>query len=278
MEEIIERKSNIKATSNSWFKERISRFKPVIFLKKNFPIILFLLLFAISIVVGIWNIKEYEILDTEGEQIDEKTTQVIEEYLKKNVTGKNFFLVNSNNLAKSIVENLTYVKYVNVSKLVPNKILIKLDLYTPRFVAMTGTDKCVLLSSESTLLEELCLDSEDISVCCTDFVKESNYIFFKSEEVEIADISQGKQSLLIMDTVVKILKIVESFGDKVKEIYVENGVVDIIDEHGRVSRFSVSDDITIQLARYFVTMGKIRHEGMKYSIIDVRFERPVVRN
>lgn len=278
MEEIIERKSNIKQTSNNWFKERMSRFKPVIFLKKNFPVILFVFLFSLSIAIGIWNIKKYEILDIEGNQIDEKTTQVVEEYLKENVTGKNFFLVNSNNLSKSLVENLAYVKYANVSKLVPNKMVINLELYTPKFVALTGTDNCVLLSSESTLLEELCLDSEDISACCTEYVKESNFVFFKSEEVEISDISKGKKSLLIMNTVVKILKIVESFGDKVKEVYVENGVVDVIDEHGRIGRFSVTDNVTTQLARYFVTMGKVRHEGMKYSIIDVRFERPVVKN
>lgn len=278
MEEIIERKSNIKQASRNWLKERISRFRPVVFLRRNLPVFLFILLFILSLLIGIWDIKKYEIYNTDGTLANEKVSNLVSSYLDHNVIGKNFFLVHSGNLSNQLIENISYVNYVKISKLVPNKLVIFLDLFTPKYVSLIGNEKCSLLSSEGILLEELCTDSQEISNCCTEYVKTSSYSLFKSEEVDISDITRGKKSLLVIDTLSKMVKVIESFGVSAKEIYIKDGVVDIIDDQGRISRFSLTDELTVQLARYFVVMGKVRQDAMKYSIIDVRFERPVVKN
>ena len=278
MEEIIERKANIKGTTKSWFKERLSRFKPVVFIKKNLPIFIFIILFLLSLLFHIWDIKKYDIYDTSGTPADTGVSKLVSDYLDKNVLGKNFFFINSVSLSDELARNISYINYVNISKLVPNKLVIMLDLFSPKFVALIGTEKCSLLSLEGIVLEELCLESEDITNCCTEYVKDTSYSFFKSEEMDFADITSGKRSLLVIDTISKMIKIVESFGVSIKEVYLEQNIIDIIDEEGRVSRFSLSDNLTTQLARYFVVMRKIRQDEMKYSIIDVRFERPVVKN
>lgn len=278
MEEIIERKANIKGTTKSWFKERLSRFKPVVFIKKNLPIFIFIILFLLSLLFRIWDIKKYDIYDTSGTPADTGVSKLVSDYLDKNVLGKNFFFINSVSLSDELARNISYINYVNISKLVPNKLVIMLDLFSPKFVALIGTEKCSLLSLEGIVLEELCLESEDITNCCTEYVKDTSYSFFKSEEMDFADITSGKRSLLVIDTISKMIKIVESFGVSIKEVYLEQNIIDIIDEEGRVSRFSLSDNLTTQLARYFVVMRKIRQDEMKYSIIDVRFERPVVKN
>ena len=49
-----------------------------------------------------------------------------------------------------------------------------------------------------------------------------------------------------------MIKIVESFEISIKEVYLEQNIIDIIDEESRVSRFSLSDNLTTQLAKYFV--------------------------
>ena len=278
MEEIIERKANIKGTTKSWFKERLSRFKPVVFIKKNLPIFIFIILFLLSLLFRIWDIKKYDIYDTSGTPADTGVSKLVSDYLDKNVLGKNFFFINSVSLSDELARNISYINYVNISKLVPNRLVIMLDLFSPKFVALIGTEKCSLLSLEGIVLEELCLESEDITNCCTEYVKDTSYSFFKSEEMDFADITSGKRYLLVIDTISKMIKIVESFGVSIKEVYLEQNIIDIIDEEGRVSRFSLSDNLTTQLARYFVVMRKIRQDEMKYSIIDVRFERPVVKN
>ena len=278
MEEIIKRKANIKGTTKSWFKERLVRFKPVVFIKKNLPIFIFIILFFLSLLFRIWDIKKYEIYDISGSSADEDVSKLVRTYLDENVLGKNFFLINSVSLSEELVKNISYINYVNISKLVPNKLVIMLDLFSPKFVALIGTEKCSLLSLEGIVLEELCLESEDIKNCCTEYVKDTPYSFFKSEEIDISDIANGKRSLLVIETISKMIKMVESFGVSVKEIYLDQNVIDIIDEEGRVNRFSLSDDLNVQLARYFVVMRKIRQDEMKYSIIDIRFERPVVKN
>jgi len=214
MEEIIERKANIKGTTKSWFKERLSRFKPVVFIKKNLPIFIFIILFLLSLLFRIWDIKKYEIYDISGTPADTGVSKLVSDYLDKNVLGKNFFFINSVSLSDELARNISYINYVNISKLVPNRLVIMLDLFSPKFVALIGTEKCSLLSLEGIVLEELCLESEDITNCCTEYVKDTSYSFFKSEEMDFADITSGKRSLLVIDTISKMIKIVHDWLSK----------------------------------------------------------------
>ncbi len=279
MEEIKQSRIIKPPSRKIWLKERLSRFRPVVFLKKNLPIFLFLLLLLISFLVGLWDIKNFEILEESGGEIDENVSRMVEEYLKKNVKGKNFFLIHSNELGKDLVENIPFIKFASVSKNVPNSILIVLDVLTPEFVAYTGDNRCTLLSIEGNVLENLCEDEEEnIEKCCTSYHLEKNLAFFKSSNLSIAKLSSGREKLLIMETISKIVKVIKSFDIGVKEVTLSENVIDFKDIEGKIFRFTLSDDIDIQLARYFIVMGKIRSENIKYTLVDVRFIRPVVKN
>lgn len=83
---------------------------------------------------------------------------------------------------------------------------------------------------------------------------------------------------MVMETIKKAVLLVESFDNIISEIYVKDGLIDLLDNQGRLYRFELSNNLDIQLARFFVTMGKVREESIQYSIIDVRFERPVLKN
>ncbi|HHX99370.1 TPA: hypothetical protein GX533_01660 [Candidatus Dojkabacteria bacterium] len=277
MEEIKQSRIIKPPSRKIWLKERLSRFRPVVFLKKNLPIFLFLLLLLISFLVGLWNIKNFEILEESGGEIDENVSRMVEEYLKKNVKGKNFFLIHSNKLGEDLVENIPFIKFASVSKNVPNSILIVLDVLTPEFVAYTGDNRCTLLSIEGNVLENLCEDEEDIKKCCENYHSEKNIAVFKSKDLSIAKLSSGKERLLVMETLSKVIKVIRSFDIKVKEITLSENVVDFKDQEDRITRFTLSDEIEVQLARYFIVMGKIKSEKVRHTLVDVRFKRPVVK-
>ncbi|HKM19711.1 MAG TPA: FtsQ-type POTRA domain-containing protein [Candidatus Dojkabacteria bacterium] len=264
--------------SKSWFKERVSRFKPVIFLKKNLPFFIFLFLFALSLILGLWNMKRYEVFDINGDEVEEKIEILVNEYLSKNVTGKNFFSIYSNNVEDALESNISYVKSARVSKIVPNKLEVFLEVYEPKLVVLDVGNHCKLLSATGIVLDELCQETEDVPLCCVGHTSDGKYYIFKSDEVEISKITGGKEQLLVMNSISDIVKVVESFGFEVKEIVLKEKVLHIKDMDKRVHIFTLSDNLDVQLARYFLVMGKVKGDSMQFSSIDVRFERPVVKD
>ena len=264
--------------SKSWFKERISRFKPVVFLRRNLPIFIFILLFFISLIAGVWNIKRYEIIDTKGEEVEGKIRDQVNNYLEKNITGKNFFSVYSKNLENNLSKNISYVKSARVGKVIPNKLDISLELYNPKSVVLDIDNHCKLLSDIGIVLDHLCIDTEDVPLCCNGHTSAGKYYIFKSDEAETSKLADGKEQLLVMNSISEIVKVVESFGFKIKEVTLDKKVISIKDLDDRLHIFTLSGDIDTQLSRYFIVMGKIKSDDMQFSSIDTRFERPVVRN
>ncbi len=64
---------------------------------------------------------------------------------------------------------------------------------------------------------------------------------------------------------------------RIKRIVLNKEIVELYDESDRVFRFTISADIDIQLKRFIVVAGKINSEEMDFSSLDLRFERPVMR-
>jgi len=268
----------LKSNSNKWFKEKLSRFKPIVFLKKRLALTIFSSLFIFSLIFGLWDISKYSLLDLQGKSHDEQITNEILQFLEDNISGKNFFSVYSWEVEKELVRNIPFVKSATVSKLPPNKLNILIELYEDRIVSLIDKDNCSLLSLEGVFLKELCSDSTDKGTCCKEESKKNNYIFFQSEEVGLSNVGNGKRALMVMETVKKAILLIESFDNDVSEIYINDGLIDLVDDKGRLYRFELSDNFDIQLARFYVTMQKVKEESIQYSIIDVRFERPVLRN
>ncbi len=277
MDEIRERRI-IKTSNKNWFKERMSRFRPIVFLKKNLPILVFLLLLVISILAGLWNIRKFEILQEDGGEVDGKVHKIVEDYLKKEIKGRNFFSIHSSKLAKELADEISYVQFATVSKNVPNSLVVVLKTFPPKIVAYTKDSRCTLLSVDGVVLENLCEQEEDISACCIDFHSKGSYYLFQSNDVDIAKLDSGGEKLLVMETISKIIKIVRSFEIDIKEVSLKENIVEIKDDKERIARFTLSGDIEEQLARYFVVMGKVRSESMEYKEVDARFNRPVVKN
>ena len=278
MNTTITRNQVANKTPRKWFLERISRFKPIVFFKKRLLLTIFTGLFILSTLLGLWNVKKFSLYNLDGSILEDKISQLVIEYLEKNIKGENFFLIYSGKLSEELIRNISYVRQTSISKILPNRINIVLELYEPRIVSFTEGQKCSLLSIEGVLLEDLCADNESKNICCKEQSKKSNQIFLESDEVNLSDIEMGKKSLLVMNSISKIVYIIESFGPRVKEVYIKEGVIDVLDENSRLYRFSITDDILVQLSRLFVTMGKVRQDTIQYSIIDVRFERPVLKN
>lgn len=274
MNEVVD--NNIKK-KRSFLKERIMRFKIVALIKRNLPLSSFLFLLMLSFLFGFWDVRKYELYDLGGGVVSEGISSSVSKYLKENVTGENFFLLNLSSLEKDLYLDIPKLKSVRIEKVAPNKLVLFLETFDEKYVAYLRDQKCYLLAQEGIVLDSICEDDEVGKECCKQYAIDNSLTYFFSEKVEPSIFEDDKDSLLIMEEVGKIVKVVEKFNYRIKGIVLNEEIVELYDESDRVFRFTISADIDIQLKRFIVVAGKINSEEMDFSSLDLRFERPVMR-
>ncbi|MFA7628008.1 MAG: hypothetical protein WCY37_01135 [Candidatus Dojkabacteria bacterium] len=267
--------NNIKKKKRSFLKERIMRFKIVALIRKNLPLSIFIFLLIISFLVGLWDVRKYELYDLSGEEVEEEISFSVSNYLKENVTGENYFLLSPSSLEKDLYLQIPKLKTVRIEKVAPNKLVLFLEDFDKKYVAFLRDQKCYLLAQEGIVLDSICEESE--AECCQQYGLDNSLTYFSSEEVEPSIFEDEKDRLLIMEEVGKIVTIVDTFNYRIKRIVLNKEIVELYDESDRVFRFTISADIDIQLKRFIVVAGKINSEEMNFSSLDLRFERPVMR-
>ncbi|MGI5897925.1 MAG: hypothetical protein ACOX6Q_02065 [Candidatus Dojkabacteria bacterium] len=260
----------------NFLKERISRFKPIVFLKKNLPLFILIFLFLLSYLLGLWNVRKYEILSHDGTELDPKVVDKVEKYIEENVVGRNFFSIHIKNLEQDITRNISYADTIKIEKNVPNSLTLFLKQYSAELVGLTKGNKCYLLSSSGVVLEELCKESTEEN-CCIEYSTESKKYILKVLDMDIVVEGGEKGRLLVMDDIKKIVKMVKLFEIEIQNITIEKNVVTVLDADNRKMIFSVGENINTQLESFYLVMAKIKRDNINFDSVDVRFERPVMK-
>ena len=81
-----------------------------------------------------------------------------------------------------------------------------------------------------------------------------------------------------MDSISKVIKIVNSLGYDIKTVTLSGDILEIKLTSDNIVRFSVDEDLDTQLERFVIVAGKIKSDKIKFKSLDVRFERPVIKN
>lgn len=264
-----------KVSSKNFFKERILRYPIVVFIRKNRFLFSFLLILAITFLLGLWNISRLEINELKGGDLDKQTQEKIIEYMEENIYGQNYFQLLPNNVGNEMYLNIAQIREIRVEKVIPNKVVLFLEEYEPKYAALLKNKNCSILSNDGALLKVECEDVEDS--CCEEYAAENSLIYFTSPDVEVSIFDDEKDRLLIMEQIAKAVKVVETFRYNIDSITLSNNILEIIDEEGRTFRFSTADDMNLQLKRFIVVVAKVKSEYMEIGSLDLRFERPVMK-
>ena len=84
----------LKCSSNKWLKEKLSRFKPIVFLRKRLLLTIFTSIFILSLLIGFWDISKFSLYNQNGKILEGDISREILSYLEENVSGKNFLRLN----------------------------------------------------------------------------------------------------------------------------------------------------------------------------------------
>ena len=270
----------------SFLKEKIMRFKIVVFLRKNIIFFSFLLIFSLTILFGLWDIRKYEIVDIDGGEIEGPVLLEIDEYFNENIYSSNYFLFSPREYQQLMYSDIALIKRIRIEKVVPNKIVMFVQVHEPKYVVELFANECFLLSPGGFVLEEISKEGsiedgegniEIIDDLCVNYAQENSLIYFSSMDMEISTLEDGKRKLLLMEDINRAVEVVEAFRYDVVTITLESDVLRIIDSEEKVFTFSISDDILTQLKRYIIVIGKIRNDLLEFESLDLRFERPVMK-
>ena len=270
----------------SFLKEKIMRLRLVVFIKKNIIFFSFLLIFSLTLIFGIWNITRYEIVDIDGGDIESSVVLEIENYFEESIFSSNYFLFSPREYRQKIYSEIALIKRVRIEKVVPNKIVMFVQIHEPKYIVEISTNECFILSPEGFVLEEISKEGsvvdeegnkEIIDDLCINYAVENSLIYFSSLDMEISTRDDGKRKLLLMEDKNRVVEVVEAFGYEVVNITLDSDVLRIIDSEDKIFTFSMSDDIFTQLKRYIIVIGKIRNDLLEFTSLDLRFERPVMR-
>jgi hypothetical protein len=261
---------------NKFLKEKFTRYPLVVFIRKNIYIFLVISTFALTLLLGVWDIKKYEIYNLEGTPTDQKVLQQIEKYFDENIKGYNYFSFSTIEYEEEMYLDIPYIEKIRVEKTLPNKLVIFTKIYKEEYVSILSEDSCYSLSSDGILLEELCEDSEQH--CCVEYALASNLPLFKSSTVDISSFENQKDRLLLMEDISVVYKVIVAFKYSVKEIELIDEILEFRDVEGKIFRFNMADDLLLQTKRFVSIMGKVKGEDMQFKTLDLRFERPVMKN
>ncbi|PKN02758.1 hypothetical protein CVU76_01855 [Candidatus Dojkabacteria bacterium HGW-Dojkabacteria-1] len=243
---------------------RISRFSPVVFLRRYILLIAFLLFFLISNIVGLWNVRNIEFGIKEDSNVNIST---LGEYVEE-IKGKNIFLVTPSEVEEKLNEYNGFVKSINVEKRIPSTLYIQIEEYEPKFLGY-ASQRCKLFSEEGVRIVEICKECEEECVQYTD-IYPSIYISSNSS-------LENSRKLIYTEEIVKGLEILKVFGYEIISIDILNGIARFegIDNH--IFIFDISENLEIQLNRMYIVGKKINDENMNFRSLDLRFERPVMK-
>ena len=249
---------------NSSALNRVKRFPFVVFLKKIFPILIFLIIFVITLLIGVWDIKKFKYSNSE---FDNVSKEQIDSYVES-FKGKNIFVVDPSEIEYEIRNGNGYISEVYAKKVLPNSISISFKEYEVRYTGYSS-DVCHFFSKEGVRLEEVCSECEKE---CLEYSTSLESIYISSESV-----LESNRLLIYREEFDKISKLLSQFGYEIKDINIVKGISTIkdIDEHTFV--FDISNDLDLQLSRMYLVGEKINEQEINFKSLDLRFERPVMR-
>ncbi len=243
---------------------RVKRVPVVVFLRKILPFILFLLFVLISFLIGVWDIKRFEYTNSELVNV---TPKGLDSYLSQYI-GKNIFSIKPLDVKNLLMEKDGYIRDVVVKKILPNTLEISIEEFPPMYVGYSS-ERCLLFADTGELILEVC--SECIQEC-TNYTNENTLVFISS-----SSLLESGRKLIYFEEIYMVEVVLSEFNYQITTLDISNGVATFKDIENHTFTFDLSADLDIQLARMYLVGEKIDRDMIKYTSLDLRFERPVMK-
>ena len=242
---------------------KIKRFSVVVFLKKYMYVFITIAVIALSVLLGFWNVRkvEYDKGDLKYSSVENIEKGI--EYLK----GSNIFSIDPIFVEQQLRKENPFIKSVEVDKVVPAKLVLKIYEYIPEFVYYSG-DNCNLYSQTGFKIESIC---ENCSEECSGQKETYSSVYVTSEN------SLETDGLFIYwNELNSFVRLLSEFGYDISEVSIKDGVT-VLNSGDNSFIFDLNQGLDIQMSRMYLVGEKINQDSIKFLSLDLRFERPILK-
>jgi hypothetical protein len=244
---------------------KIKRTSLVIFLRKILFVVITILIIIISFLLGLWDVKEFEYLNTDFNRF---SSNQLDSHLSQ-YKGENIFLINPLEVEDLLITEEGYIKEARVEKILPGKLRITISEHIP-FFAGYYSDRCILFSSDGTKINNIC---EECEKECFELSKDNIQVYIVSDSL-----LESSNKLIFLEEIKNVTKILDLFGYCTEKITIQNGLCSFEDDSNHTFTFDLAYNLDVQLARLYLVCQKIDNNMIQFSSLDLRFERPVMRS
>ncbi|MBI2356903.1 FtsQ-type POTRA domain-containing protein [Candidatus Dojkabacteria bacterium] len=240
---------------------------------KYLKYILYLVFLCLAVIVlpriSIFNIERVDIKNHEYKKT-EYITQEFKRELKDQLVGKSYFSITSETISDITGKN-PYVKSFWIEKTLLDKVQVNIVERVPVYLIKEKGGKCGVIDSDAYTLEVL--ENEE---ACTEYQSKMNLI-----SVDVAPFPiltpNTQSSFYYTYSINDITKILEKYGYEPDRFSIKDGVCQIQLEDKKIVVISFNQELKKQLARFVVIAEEIKNKNIKFSLLDLRYERPVIK-
>lgn len=196
--------------------------------------------------------------------------------------GENFFLINTQNLTKNLLAKFICVKEINLSRSFPDKVRLE---FIGREPAASVINLQKNEASISAFITNVATPSAE-QIKEAYLVDNEGIVFAKLEselnipKIYADDLSFKERSLKndLLTDCLKILDKARTFGLDVRDTWIKDDVFLINPSAGGPKIiFRLDNTIDIQIASLQLILQKAKIDESRLELIDLRFDKPVVR-
>ncbi len=182
--------------------------------------------------------------------------------------NENFFLTDLASLRTQVIKEHAFIENIYTEKVFPNKVVVHVREKEPEFV-VNNEQGCFLIDKVGfVLLEDGCSDLKTNYSAKEIFGDDLNNIDF---------VVNTQSNFYNAEKIFEVINVLNHYGYTVKEVNIENQVLKFELYDDRSFIFSFASDLQKQLKRFIVVKKKIDYDNMDFESIDMRFQRPVLK-
>ena len=233
----------------------------IIFIKNKRSIIYFVIIFIFTLAALLLIEKYYKITEIEVKN-NTKGIQIAGIPVFKN---KSIIFTSEENISNAIVQSNAIIKNVQVTKVFPNKVILRLELYNP-VVYLKAYEGYYLLSEEGVILSK--------------YASQENKripIILYYQNFPFADHQAGtKLGAKDIEDSIFFLQLLKSFKISIISIDIAGFHMLGLYSDNKKYIFTAEKDRKIQQYNLEQAIERFKIDGKDYKSIDVRFDKPVI--
>lgn len=242
---------------------KIKRFSVVVFLKRFMYVLIGIAAIVLSVVLGLWNVRTVEFQDGDIKYSNIESIKNSGDTLK----GMDIFMIDPQFVESEIKKGNPFIKSIEVDKVIPSKLVLKIHEYIPRFIYYT-VDSCNVYSEMGVKIESICENC--LEECSTQ--KDSFSSIYISSENSL----ESDGIFLYSNELNSFIRLLSEFGYDISEVNIKDGVTTLLG-NGKSFIFDLNQGLDVQMARMYLVGEKVNQDSIIFLSLDLRFERPILK-